>query len=81
MAAGKAYKNMGEPLDLRHPAEDLVYDVPVVAHEAGQTDEAPVETANEDQDVGGPQEAFLRFLIHEERGIASTVRSPSAGDN
>ena len=66
----EADQNIDELLDLRHPAEDLVYDVPVVAHEAAEADEAPVESTDEDQDVGGPREARLRLLIHEKRGSA-----------
>ena len=65
----EADQDIDEPLSLRLASEEFIHDVPVVAHEAPETDEAPVQATDEDQDVRGPREACLRFLIHEERGI------------
>ena len=48
----KADEDIHEPFDYRPRAENQIDDIPITAEEASQSDEAPVEGADDDEDPG-----------------------------
>jgi hypothetical protein len=60
--AGKTDENVDEPLYLRPRSENHINEIPIAAaHEPTQTDQAPVEGPDDDED---PRNHVQPFIVH-----------------
>lgn len=63
----EADEDVDEPLDLGPCSEETTDEVPVLSHESTETDEAPVEGADENEDTGDLSER--RAITAGHRGL------------